>query len=104
MKLTQDEKEVMEAVEKLNEEIYDKIENPTEYPVSIPAFDYNISLNEISVSFFTDDYDNPQTLVIYNSESELRIYDEDSDTYENYYDCFIRLFNEVVESLNNIKI
>ncbi|MFA5527820.1 MAG: hypothetical protein WC996_04330 [Peptostreptococcales bacterium] len=101
--MTEEQKEAFEAVEKINEELFEYFDNKlmlNNQPIlSITFADY-ITLIGLSI---------PLTLTsleinIYNSEYDDRNYNEKDDEYEKFYPFIKRKFNEIKEEISLINL
>jgi hypothetical protein len=100
-------KSAMDAVEKINGEIFDKYKKLDQND----HFKYWLDLRPIisitiSDNYFFIDISIPdiQTFNVYSSYDDKRIYYEKSDKYETFYKFIKRRFREIKEYLNTIKI
>lgn len=103
--ITEEQKEVFEAVEKINEELFEYFDNKlmlNNQPILSITFAGYMTLIELSI---------PLTLTstsleinIYNSEVDDRIYDDETDEYEKFYPFIKRKFNEIKEEISLINL
>lgn len=95
----EESKEVIEAVDKINNKIeskYLKCDN-LDY---MPELYYLKSPNFMAVEIMIPDC---PSIGLWNSETTERIYYEKSDKYESMYKCLQRLFREYKEKINSVK-
>lgn len=101
--ITEKQKEVFEAVEKINEELFEYFDNKlilNNQPIlSITFADY-ITLIGLSIPLTSTSLE----INIYNSEDDDRIYDEENDEYEKFYPFIKRKFNEIKEEISLINL
>ena len=101
--ITEEQKEVFEAVEKINEELFEYFDNKlilNNQPIlSITFADY-ITLIGLSIPLTSTSLE----INIYNSEDDDRIYDEENDEYEKFYPFIKRKFNEIKEEISLINL
>ena len=94
--MTTKQQEAFDAVQKINDELFLKYNDSTPPTVSITFANRMIF---ISVSL----PDLPE-IHVYNSEDDDRIYYEDGDTYESFYDFIKRKFNFIKEEIYAIEL
>ena len=95
--MTEEQKEAFEAVQTINEELYEKYgdECPT-LIISFVSRMFSIELSIVKVS---------ATIDIYNSENEDdRIYYAESDEFETFSEFIKRKFNRIKEKIYSIKL
>lgn len=101
--ITEEQKEAFEAVEKINEELFEYFDNKlmlNNQPIlSITFADY-ITLIGLSIPLTSTSLE----INIYKSEDDDRIYDEENDEYEKFYPFIKRKFNEIKEEISLIKL
>jgi hypothetical protein len=101
--MTEKQKEVFEAVEKINEELFEYFDNKlilNNQPIlSITFADY-ITLIGLSIPLTSSSLE----INIYNSEDDDRNYDEENDEYEKFYPFIKRKFNEIKEEISLINL
>lgn len=103
--MTEEQKEAFEAVEKINDELfekYNKLNRIDMMPILSITFAGSylfIGLTLIS----TNECDLPE-LRIYHSENNDRIYYEKSNKYESFYRFIKRKFLEIKEEINSVKL
>lgn len=101
--MTEEQKEAFEAVEKINEELFEYFDNKlmlNNQPIlSITFADY-ITLIGLSIPLTSTSLE----INIYNSEDDDRIYDEENDEYEKFYPFIKRKFNEIKEEISLINL
>ena len=108
--LTQEQQEIIKAVDKINEELYekydkkDKMDNFTDWLSLLPIVVVTIADVYSSISLSIPSEYEPLEIPLYNSENNDRIYYEKSDTDESFYKLIKRKFLEVKENLNKIKL
>ena len=94
--LTDKQKGALEAIHKINNEMYDKVgwEN------------HNVLLSIDICSWYFLVYIESTNFKInlYNSEQDDRIYYEKSDKYEEWYSFLKRKFREIKQELQHIKL
>lgn len=104
--MTQDQKEIYEAVEMLNDnliELYEEKFKEDKYCFDkMPSFSFTISINEIVVEVYIPNIDT--TFTIYNSINEDREFSEEENCYELFYDYAINKFRKIKEEINSIII
>lgn len=95
--LNEKQKEALEAVQKLNNEMHDKFgwDNPL-----LPIFSISIAGFYTFISLWIGEHE----IKLYNSEEDDRIYYEKSDKYESFYTYLKRKFRVYKSNLEDIKI
>lgn len=110
--MTEEQKEALEAVEKINEELYKKYskKDPKNYNYDsldkMPVLTITFGGNYMFIDLSIPSYENVSLpeIHIYNSENNDRIYYEKSKKYETYYKFIKRKFIEIKNELNAIKL
>lgn len=112
MKLTKNQKEAFEAVDKINQELYNKYKKLDDddlykdwlclQPLLSITFADDMVLINLSIPSFIE-LSLPE-INIYCSEQDDRIYYEKSDKYENFYPYIKRKFREIKEEIYSIKL
>lgn len=104
--MTQDQKEIYEAVEMLNDnliELYEeKYKTDRNIFDNLPRFYATTYLGEISVEVYFPRIDT--TVPLYNSESEDREFNEELNCYEPFCDYVQKKFKLIKEEINSIAI
>lgn len=108
--MTEEDKAVMDAVEKVNNELYEKYEKLDEQerykdwlslmPTVTVTFAGYITLIGISVA--SEHF--PIEIPIYMSEEDDRIYYEDSNKYEDWYKFIKRKFKMFKQEIKELKL
>lgn len=112
VKMTQDQKDAMEAVERINGELFKKYnrldENDvhTDWIAKMPVLSMTIAGNYffIGISIPSSDVCELPEITLYNSENNDRIYYEKSDKYETFYKYIKRKFIEIKEEIYSVKL
>lgn len=92
--------ELLNAVETINDELSEKYlaaGNADDLPILSATKGGYYIVSNISIP-------NGPEIHLYNSEEDDRKYDEDTNSYESYYDCLKRKFREFKELINNIEL
>lgn len=103
--MTEEQKEAFEAVEKINEELFEYFDNKlmlNNQPILSIIFAEYMTLIGLSIpltSTSTSLYIN-----IYNSVDDDRKYDYENDEYEKFYPFIKRKFNEIKEEISLINL
>jgi len=110
--MTEEQKEAFEAVDKINEELfikYDKLNITDSYkdwlsvmPILSITFAGNYLF--ISLTIPSNDVCELPEFPVYNSENNDRVYLEETDTYETFYNFIKRKFDEIKEEINSVKL
>jgi hypothetical protein len=101
--MNNEQKEIFDAVEKINEELYTKYAkiNKVDYlPTVTCSFGGNYSFISISIA---SEFNIPE-INIYFSENDDRIYYEKSDKYETFYKYIKRKFKLLKEEIYSVKL
>ena len=101
--MTEEQKEAFEAVEKINEELFEYFANKlmlNNQPILTITFAEYMTLIGLSIPLTSTSLE----IDIYNSEDDDRIYDEENDEYEKFYPFIKRKFNEIKEELSLINL
>lgn len=101
--ITEEQKEVFEAVEKINEELFEYFDNKlmlNNQPILSITFAEYMTLIELSIPLTSTSLE----INIYNSEVDDRNYDEENDEYEKFYPFIKRKFNEIKEEISLINL
>lgn len=101
--MTEEQKEAFEAVEKINEELFEYFDNKlmlNNQPILTITFAEYMTLIGLSVPLTSTSLD----INIYNSVDDDRIYDEENDEYEKFYPFIKRKFNEIKEEISLINL
>lgn len=101
--MTEEQKEAFEAVEKINEELFEYFDNKlmlNNQPILSITFAEYMTLIGLSIPLTSISLE----IDIYNSEDDDRIYDEENDEYEKFYPFIKRKFNEFKEELSLINL
>lgn len=110
--MTKDQQEAFDAVDKINEELYNKYSKKDPNNFNYDSLDRLpiVSITIAGVYMFIglsipsrNNCDIPE-FNLYHSENNDRIYYEKSNTYESYYKYIKRKFREIKSELENIKI
>lgn len=110
--MTEEQKEALEAVEKINEELYFKYSKRNEKDIykdwiaELPILSIVFASNYLFIGLtipHTDACELPE-MKIYNSECNDRLYYEKSDKYETFYKYIKRKFREIKEEINKVKL
>ncbi|MFW6247051.1 MAG: hypothetical protein ACOC22_02650 [bacterium] len=112
--LDKNSRELLEAVQKINNELYKKYNKwdeqdlYTDWISRMPQLNFlhNSIMNAVSLSIPTtvnEDVEVPEIL-LYDDATTERIYYEQSDKYETYYSCIKRRFREYKEQINSVKL
>jgi len=101
--MTEDQKDAIIDIEKINEKLYDKYEKDNNID-NLPI----VSITIADVYFFiaisiSDEFDG-QEIKIFNSENNDRIYYEKSNTYETFYKLIKRKFLDIKNEINNVTL
>lgn len=109
--MTEEQKECLDVVEKINEELFqkydklDKLDSFKDWHSIRPILSCTIADYMILISLsIPSEYGEVPEIHLYNSENNDRIYYEKSDKYESMYKFIKRKFLEVKISLNEIKL
>ena len=99
--ITDEQKEAVEAVEKINDEIIEALNNDSIVPNTL-----NITLSgcDFHIDFIVYTNQSYVKLHIYNSANDDRILDEHTGEYESFYNYIKRKFNEIKTVINNINL
>jgi len=108
--MTQEQKEILNAVDKINEELFEKYNKKDKEDkfndwielMPILSFTFADAYSHISISI-PSEYE-PQEIHLYNSENNDRIYYEKTNKDETFYKLIKRKFLEVKDNLNIIKL
>lgn len=102
--MTQEQKDALETVEKINDELYEKYcvnggdcESSPILTITIADFMFFINLS------IPSEMDIPE-FHIYNSEDDDRIYYEEDDEYESFYHFIKRKFETIKCEINKIEL
>lgn len=101
--ITEEQKEAFEAVEKINEELFEYFDNKlmlNNQPILSIIFADYITLIGLSIPLTSTSLE----INIYNSEDDNRNYDEENDEYEKFYPFIKRKFNEIKEEISLINL
>lgn len=101
--MNSEQKEIFDAVEKINEELYAKYAkmNKVDYlPIISCQFGGNYSSIAISIA---SEFNIPE-INIFFSENNDRIYYEKSDKYETFYKYIKRKFKLIREEIYSVKL
>ena len=110
--MTQDQKDAMEAVERINGELFKKYnrldENDvyTDWIAKMPILSVTIADNYLFIAMSipsSDTCDLPE-INLYNSENNDRIFYEKSNRYETFYKYIKRKFIEIKEEIYSVKL
>jgi len=105
--MTQDQKEAFDAVQRINQELYEKyklLSKKDESSMPILSITFADSMIFISISLVsTDSLDLPE-INLYSSVNDDRIYYEKSNKYETFYKFIKRKFNLIKKEIYNIKL
>lgn len=96
--MTEEQKEIFDAVNTLNEELFKK------YPDNTPTVSVTFANYMTFIGLSICSEINIPEFCLYNSVQDNRIYDDLNDKYESYYDCIKRNFELIKEEINNINI
>lgn len=110
--MSEDQAEAFVAVEKINDELFQKYDKRNEKD---PRKDWLSKMPVLSVTFaggylfISLSIPSSDTCVlpeisIYNSENNDRLFYENRNKYESYYNFIKRKFNEIKEELNAVKL
>lgn len=101
--MTEKQKEAFEAVEKINEELFEYFDNKlmlNNQPILSITFAEYMTLIGLSIPLTSTSLD----INIYNSVDDDRKYDYENDEYEKFYPFIKRKFNEIKEELSLINL
>lgn len=101
--MTEEQKEAFEAVEKINEELFEYFDNKlmlNNQPILSITFAEYMTLIGLSIPLTSTSLD----INIYNSVDDDRKYDYENDEYEKFYPFIKRKFNEIKEELSLINL
>ena len=103
--MTEKQKDALGAVEKINDELYDKYRKKGICRDDIPALSITFSNDMlfISLSIMSEKLDVPD-IHLYSSVNDDRIYYEKSDKYETFYKLIKRKFIEIKEEIYSVKL
>lgn len=110
--MTDLQKEALDAVEKINEELYKKYSKKDSKNFNYDSLDRMpiLGVTFAGVYMFitinipaTDSCVMPE-ITIYNSENNDRIYYEKGNKYETFYKFIKRKFREIKEEFNSVKL
>jgi len=102
MKLSKDQEDALDAVEKINDKLYEKYkknDNLDYLPILSVVIANHYFFIDISIP---DDY-NPQEIKLFNSENNDRIYYDSTDTHESFYKLLQRKYKELREEIYYVK-
>jgi hypothetical protein len=104
--MTQDQKDALEAVERLNDEMEEKFIDKLSANAPIFSIEFACDLTAISITLldYTNRCLNMPDMMLYNSVNNDRIYYESTDSYETYYDLLKRKFKEIQEEFQKYKL
>lgn len=101
--MTEEQKEAFEAVEKINEELFEYFDNKlmlNNQPILSITFAEYMTLIGLSIPLTSTSLD----INIYNSVDDDRKYDYENDECEKFYPFIKRKFNEFKEELSLINL
>lgn len=101
--MTEEQKEAFEAVEKINEELFEYFDNKlmsNNQPILSITFANYITFIGLSIPLTSTSLE----INIYNSEDDDRIYYDETDEYEKFYPYIKRKFNEIKEEISLINL
>ncbi len=101
--MTEEQKEAFEAIEKINEELFEYFDNKmmlNNQPILSITFANYITLIGLSIPLESTSLE----IDIYNSEDDDRIYYDETDEYEKFYPYIKRKFNEIKEEISLINL
>lgn len=84
--------EAIEAVDTINDELIDKMGDKVEFMIQVLIGSYSIGFR--LTKCFCPMYE------FYDDEEDSRIYNEETNTYESYYDYIIRKIWEFKRKIN----
>jgi hypothetical protein len=110
--MTEDQKEAFDAVQRINQELYEKYKLLSEKDKSkdwlsfIPILSvlFADSMIFISISLVSTDSLNLPEINLYSSINDDRIYYEKSNSYETFYKFIKRKFKLIKEEIYSIKL
>jgi len=101
--MTLEQKRAIKAVEKINNKIFKKYDKDNIVDI-MPIISINICDMMFTISIFIPyDFGNYE-IEIYNSEHNDRIFCEETNSYESYYDLIKRKFKDAKKDICKIKL
>jgi len=95
--------EIIEAVDKINDELYDKY-NKKDKLDYLPVLSYSFGQNYSAITLSIASENDLPEFSIWFSEKDDRIFYEKSDKYESFYKFIKRKWLIIKDELNNIKL
>jgi hypothetical protein len=109
--MTTEQQEAFDAVEKINEELFEKydklniVDNYKDWISAMPILSITFAGMYMFISLSIPSVKNIMPEIqIYNSEDNDRIFYEKSNKYETYYKFIKRKFIEIKKEINSIKL
>ena len=92
------QQEAFDAVEKINYELFERYGDDYENDMPIVSVSFASYMTLINLSISDIEFN------LYLSEEDDRIYYEENDAYETFYDFIKRKFNLIKEEINKVNL
>lgn len=83
--------EIVKAVESIQFDVFDSTDGVEYYNISVETNGFSVMVNFLGIC-------------VWDSEIDLRKYDEDNDTYEPIEQCLRRNINDELKKINSIAV